>query len=131
MALIENETKRTIELPESLRTANVIVEIVAGGETKSQAYYSHALDLQIQEEFGQLQVRHVDGQVLPKTYVKVYARMQDGQVRFYKDGYTDLRGRFDFASLSTNELDFVERFSILVSHDQHGSAVRETNPPQR
>ena len=129
--LSKDESKRSIELPESLRTANVIVEIVAGGETRSQAYYSHALDLQIQEEFGQIQVRHVDGQVLPKTYVKVYARMQDGQIRFYKDGYTDLRGRFDFASLSTNELDFVERFSILVSHDEHGSAVRETNPPQR
>ena len=29
--------------------------------------------------------------------MKVYAQMQDGGVQFYKDGYTDLRGRFDYA----------------------------------
>ena len=40
--------------------------------------------------------------------MKVYARMKDGNVRFYKDGYTDLRGCFDYTSLNTNELDFVD-----------------------
>ena len=44
----------------------------------------------------------------------VYARMKDGAVKFYKDGYTDLCGYFDYTSLNTNELDFVDRFSILV-----------------
>ena len=64
-------------------------------------------------------------------YVKVYARMKDGNVRFYKDGYTDLRGCFDYSSLSTNELDFVDRFSILVLSDEYGALVRETNPPKQ
>ena len=35
-----------------------------------------------------------------KAYVKVYARLKNGTVRFFKDGYTDLRGRFDYASLN-------------------------------
>ena len=32
---------------------------------------------------------------LAKVYVKVYAQVQDGAVKFYRDGYTALRGRFD------------------------------------
>ncbi|MCY2986373.1 MAG: hypothetical protein NTY19_00645 [Planctomycetota bacterium] len=51
---------------------------------------------------------------LAKVYVKVYAQMQDGAVKFYRDGYTDLRGRFDYTALSTNELDFVKNSSLLV-----------------
>ena len=64
-------------------------------------------------------------------YVKVYARMADGSVRFYKDGYTDLRGRFDYGSLSTNELDAVTKFAILVLSEEHGALVREADPPKR
>jgi hypothetical protein len=54
------------------------------------------------------------GQPLAKVYVKAYAQMQDGSVRFFKDGYTDLRGRFEYTSLSTNELDFAQKFSLLI-----------------
>ena len=32
---------------------------------------------------------------LAKVYVKVYSQMQDGAVKFSRDGYTALRGRFD------------------------------------
>jgi len=68
---------------------------------------------------------------LAATYVKVYARKRGGAVAFYKDGYTDLRGWFDYASLSTTELDFVERFAILVCSDQAGAAILEAAPPVR
>jgi hypothetical protein len=57
--------------------------------------------------------------------------MKDGEVKFYKDGYTDLRGKFDYASLSTNDLDNVDRFALLVLHDQQGAIVREASPPGR
>ena len=39
---------------------------------------------------------------MSKDYVKVYGRAQDGSVKFFKDGYTDLRGKFDYVSLNTN-----------------------------
>ena len=56
-------------------------------------------------------------------------RFRDGAIAFYKDGYTDLRGRFDYASLSTDDLDRVERFAVLVMSDDNGAVVRETPPP--
>ena len=55
----------------------------------------------------------------------------DGSVRFHKDGYTDLRGKFDYASLSTSDLDGTTRFSVLIMSDQHGATVKEVQPPKR
>lgn len=119
-------------VPDALATKNVLVEITGAGQTRSQACYSGALRAQLVENEGQLRVtRDSDGIALPKVYVKVYARMSDGHVAFYKDGYTDLRGRFDYASLSTDELDRVDRFSLLIMSDDHGALVREASPPKR
>jgi hypothetical protein len=119
-------------LPASLVNSNVLVEIVAAGETQSQPFYSNALKVQMIENYGQLRVTQGDeSRPLPKVYVKVYARMKDGRIAFYKDGYTDLRGRFDYSSLSTNELDFVDKFSLLILSEQHGAVVREAKPPKQ
>ena len=63
--------------------------------------------------------------------VKHKRRMRGGEVRFYKDGYTDLRGRFDYASLNTNEIEQVEAFSLLVVSEANGAVVKKARPPQR
>ena len=51
--------------------------------------------------------------------------------KFYKDGYTDLRGRFDYSSLSTNQLNRVKRFSLLLMSEKNGAVIREALPPKR
>jgi hypothetical protein len=119
-------------IPDALHHQNVMVEMVGAGQVKTQAYYSNSLAVQLIENYGRLYVTHREsGRPLPKTYVKVYARLRDGRVRFYKDGYTDLRGCFDYASLSTNDLDFVQEFALLVLSDEDGAIVREANSPKR
>ncbi|NLI76920.1 MAG: hypothetical protein GX442_10830 [Candidatus Riflebacteria bacterium] len=125
-------TTAVIDLPEALRDSNMMIEVSAGPLVRSQAYYPHSLSVQTIENYGQVRVAHAEtGAPLPKVYVKVYAKQKDGQVVFYKDGYTDLRGKFDYASLSTNQLDQAERFAILVMSEKNGSLVREAAPPQR
>ena len=49
----------------------------------------------------------------------------------YSRAAGDLRGWFDYATLSTNDLDHVERFAILVCSDRAGSAIFEASPPAR
>lgn len=66
---------------------------------------------------------------LSKVYVKVYARIS-GKAEFHKDGYTDLRGNFDYASKNTGDVNQVEKFSILVSSAQQGSCIKEANKPK-
>jgi hypothetical protein len=126
------ESPLRIELPTELRSANTIIEVVASGVRRSKANYANDLAVRVIEQYGQLRVHErSSGRALARAYVKVYARKNGGGVDFYKDGYTDLRGAFDYASLSTNELDHVERFAILVMSDARGALIREAPPPQR
>ncbi|MDE0838443.1 MAG: hypothetical protein OSB41_05245 [Kiritimatiellae bacterium] len=132
LELPQGKKTTTISLPKQYRDQNVMVELVADGIRKSQGYYPHSLGLQLTENYGQLRVAHEKrGEPLSRVYVKVYARMKHGEVKFYKDGYTDLRGRFDYTSLNTNELDQVERFAILIMSEEHGALIREAAPPKR
>lgn len=118
-------------LPAEYQSANVLVEISGGGVTRAEAAYANALDVQVSEGFGRLQVRRAaDKKPLAKVYVKVFAEVNGAPV-FYKDGYTDLRGKFDYASLSTGDLDGATRFSILVMSEEFGATVKEVQPPKR
>ena len=121
-----------IELPESLQNQNVLVEIEAAGSRQSNAYYSNSISAQISTNYGQLRVAtQAKDEPIAAAYVKVYAQMKDGSIRFYKDGYTDRRGRFDYSSLSTDLLKDVKRFAILILSDEAGALVREVSPPKR
>ena len=126
------KTAHAFAIPERFHSSNVMVEIVANGIRKSQAYYANTLAVQMIENYGQVRVTdQAKGKALSKTYVKVYGKLANGQVRFYKDGYTDLRGRFDYVSLNTGELDNVQSFAILILNDDHGAIIREANPPKQ
>jgi hypothetical protein len=130
--LAEPPPERRVAWPAALRGKNVVVEAVAAGQRKAKVHYANDLTTQLAGQVGQLRVQRAsDRAALPATYVKVYARKRGGAVAFYKDGYTDLRGWFDYASLSTTELDSVERFAILVCSDQAGAAILEAAPPVR
>jgi hypothetical protein len=42
-----------------------------------------------------------------------------------------LRGRFDYASVSTPEKSPPEKYSLLILSDEFGAVIREVNPPQQ
>jgi len=130
--LPDDQVLKTLAIPEELRNKNVLVEVVGDSVSRSEVRFANALRVELAETQGMLRV--VDDQRLrpiPRTYIKVYARLKDGRVTFYKDGYTDLRGRFDYASLSTDKLDHVQRFAILVLSDEYGAVIREADVPKR
>jgi hypothetical protein len=127
----EIETYR-FALPDEMRNRNVLVEVSAAGLTSSTMIYSNSLRVNLAPNAGRLQVIGLDRAMpLEATYIKVYRRSSDGKVAFYKDGYTDIRGQFDYTSLSLDELGSIERFAILVLHPKHGASVHEVLPPRR
>jgi hypothetical protein len=97
----------------------------------SQLVSASDLEVAMVPAYARLQVTDLKGNPQEEVYVKVYARHRDGSVRFYKDGYTDLRGQFDYGSLSTPDLDTVDRFSLLIAHPQGGAVLRQSAPPTR
>lgn len=49
-----------------------------------------------------------------------------------RDGYTDLRGRFDYVTLtSTADMSRVTHYSLLVASRDHGAVMLQAAPPPR
>jgi hypothetical protein len=156
-ALPKDATKLDVPLPGEFAKANVLVEVIGAGKRQTQAYHANTLKLALTENYGRLETHDATtDKPLPKAYVKVYAKLNNGTVRFFKDGYTDLRGRFDYASLNASEnatppppgidqpangLDYqmlkpaelnnVSKLAVLVLSDTHGATVKEVDPPGR
>jgi hypothetical protein len=121
-----------VPIPEDLVRRNVLIEVSAAGKTRSRPYLANAMDVKMQESYGQVRIAEAaGGKALPKVYVKVYARTADGLVKFHKDGYTDHRGRFDYATVSTPEKQGIVRFALLVLSEDRGASIREVAPPQQ
>jgi hypothetical protein len=124
--------KVAIPLPDDLQKKNMLVEVTAAGKTRIATYFATDMDVKFTENFGALKVADtVNGKPLTKVYVKVYANLADGSVKFHKDGYTDLRGRFDYASVNTPERQAIQRFAVLILSDDHGAVIKEAAPPQQ
>lgn len=155
-ALPKDAAKLDVPLPGEFAKANVLVEVIGAGKRQTQAYHANTLKLTLTENYGRLETRDIaTDKPLSKAYVKVYAKLNNGTVRFFKDGYTDLRGRFDYASLNASEnasapsgadmpangLDYpmlkpaelnnVSKLAVLVLSDTHGATVKEVDPPGR
>ncbi|HIL70227.1 MAG TPA: hypothetical protein EYG38_10310 [Verrucomicrobia bacterium] len=132
LSLPEGRTTFSFDLPSDFQNRNILIEIKGGGKRKTQTFYSNDLNVQIVENFGQVKVVHRNsGKPLSKVYVKVYARTENDEIKFHKDGYTDLRGRFDYASLNDGQIGQVSQFAMLILSENNGAVVREFDPPQR
>lgn len=52
-------------------------------------------------------------------------KLKNGKTAFYKDGYTDIIGKFNYLDSSNDILLQVESFAILVSSETYGYVVQE------
>jgi hypothetical protein len=121
-----------VPLPDGYAKAHVVIEAESAGISRTGIRYASTLVAQLIESYGQVQVANkADNAALSKAYVKVFAQLKSGETQFYKDGYTDLRGRFDYASSSTLNVADVSQFAILVLDEAHGAKVLTAGPPAR
>lgn len=127
-----NGEPEELTLPPDYQDQNLMVELTGKGKQASVAWYANQLKVRKMENYGQVEVRAAaKNAALPKTYIKVFARAADGRVSFWKDGYTDLRGRFDYLSLNNRKPEDAVEFSILILHPELGAEIVTAEPPTR
>ena len=108
--------------PQSLRQGNVLVSAESGNTKLLKVLDSRAMELRHLPLERTLQVLDAaTGKPLVKTYIKVYAEKRNGEVVFHKDGYTDLRGKFDYLSHTGSDPSKIKRVALLVSHPEKGA----------
>jgi len=116
-------------IPEEFKNKDAVIECQAENMVRMLTYFSTTLKVHIFEPYGELKVTDINGEACPKVYVKVFGQKADGNAFYYKDGYTDARGRFDYTSLSTGRLKYSKKFAIFVMSDIYGSLIKECLPP--
>lgn len=90
--------KAEIPIPTKLVNQNMVIEITSADLQKFLTYYSNELKVNVLEQYGELKVSHITtGVALPRTYVKVFYQKKQGGEMFYRDGYTDIRGKIEYA----------------------------------
>ena len=127
-------------MPDEVKGKNVVIEMNFDalfnqyqlGKTcffqEFKTSYSSLLKIQINEKLGELKV-YSEGKTLAKAYVKVFCKESNGGEVFFKDGYTDIRGKFEYASASGTDLNGIKKFAILVSDKKQGQIIKEAKNP--
>ncbi|CAK89612.1 unnamed protein product (macronuclear) [Paramecium tetraurelia] len=127
----QTQQQLTILFPDNLKHKNQIIQIKGDTKIVSHHYIETKLQINITENSGQLRISNQEGKYLEKIYIKTFVKKNDGQNQFYKDGYTDLRGRYDYATLDTQSLEKVSKFAVLIVSNDLGSMIKEINPPSQ
>ncbi|ETO12375.1 hypothetical protein RFI_25001, partial [Reticulomyxa filosa] len=120
-----------IAIPSNLKNQNLFIQVISENSIVCRPFYDNQLLLQVKENYGQLKVLNKNtNKPVKKAYVKVYAKT-DQTTEFYKDGYTDLQGKFDYLSISTDQLQRATQLAILVSTEDLGCVVKQVNKPKQ
>ena len=116
-------------IPEEFISRNLFIEVSSLSKKNFDTYFSTNLKISITENLGEVKVTDMNLKALNKVYVKCFAKVKNGTVKFYKDGYTDLRGRFNYITLNTDTLSEITKFAVFIIDDNYGSIIKEINPP--
>ena len=119
-----------LDLPAEFALRSCLIELRSGALSVRRLSQPAGLSLELAETQGRLTARQLDGRPAAAAYVKVYAREPGGVVRFHKDGYTDLLGRFDYGAV-TPPPPRAERFAILVLDESGRARLVEAGPGPR
>jgi hypothetical protein len=74
----------------------------------------------ISEEEGNLKVTDLEGKILSKVYIKCFTLDQYNATKFHKDGYTDIRGKFNYLDVNSASNSSYKYVSIFIMSDTHG-----------
>jgi hypothetical protein len=119
----------TVELPAGYSQGNVIASVNSGTQQILQSINSSKIASIVNKGVGEIQVvERLNNKVQPRTYVKIYARLKDGSEIFYKDGYTDLRGKFDYNSHNNVDPQTVAKFAVFINHATLGTRLEMIDP---
>ena len=125
-----NENKYSLKISDDLKNKNFFFEVLSGQKKENGIYYSSLLKYSLIEAIGEIKVMTPEGKALPEVYIKCYCETNSGVSKFYKDGFTDLRGKFDYVSLNNDLINNVKKFSILMVSKEYGSIIASCNPPK-
>jgi len=120
------EVVTSIDFPKAFKDkSNFVLEVLANdGLRVAKTQYNNSLYVELNKGRGDLFVGNFSKFPLPKTYIKVFLATKVNPNGFFlKDGYTDLRGRFDYLSTNASLPNDVTKVAVLVVSESCGANI--------
>ena len=122
--------EKKCSLPEEYLKTSAIIKVMGDGLSKIFLYSHNKIALKINKTSGYVKVTSSETKKsLPKTYIKCFVQLKSGVVSFFKDGFTDMRGCFEYCNFEGVDSSNMKKFSIYVDHQTLGSLVQEIDIP--
>ncbi|CAK4624667.1 hypothetical protein AeNC1_003175 [Aphanomyces euteiches] len=123
----------TVSIPENLKSTQMLVVVSPVGYPELEVVQPHFCDsmtVNFSLDEGLVQV-FARGRPLNKVYVKAFVQTKEKKTAtFYKDGYTDICGRFNYMGINDTKLLLsVTKVALLILHPDHGAVIRQVSPP--
>ena len=125
-----NDNFTIYEIPKEYKQKNLFIELKSDSIKLFDIYLNSDLIVVITESLGELKVIDGNAKNVIKAYVKIYVELNNGEIQFYKDGYTDLNGKFNYLALNTDQLKNAKKFYVFVSEEKKGAVINECYPPK-
>lgn len=107
---------------------NILIELDCGKKKAFKTYFPCSLKA-LTLNYTELKVVDTSDNPIPRVYIKAFSKSTNGEIKFYKDGYTDMRGKFEYGFTNTDKLPNIQKLSILVFSEKHGSLIKEAKLP--
>ena len=121
----------SFDLNKEYANKDVMIEIDCGSKKAFQTYFSCSLKVAVKEKYSEIRVSDTNDSSVPMVYIKVFSKDYNGNIKFFKDGYTDMRGKFEYGYSNSDNLTNIDKLSMLILSDKHGSTIKECKLPVR
>lgn len=109
---------------------NMIVLVLGSTASVRLNYLNNNMEVSFFEQEGIIKVKSTAGKGIPRAYVKCMVKKQNGDIEFYKDGFTNILGVFDYFSLNNLALqESAKQIAVFVNHEEFGSFVGNCATP--
>lgn len=94
------------------------------GKSKTLLVYSfNDLNITVLNDQGRIKVsKNGAAAGLSRVYVKVFAKNHSGTSSFYRDGYTDAAGGFNYFDVKTARISNIAQFAVYVDSPALGNS---------
>lgn len=117
----DGHRRQLLEIPQTLASQNLLVQVSGRGITATVDHLPSTVSIALSKDELEITAK---GQRLPSCYIKIYARTHaGGPVVLFKDGYTNILGRFNYANVCLETIDRFSDISILALDKNNGASI--------
>ena len=122
--------RSVLQIPAPFDKKDMIIKVSSGKSKQVLVYSYNQLNVAVFADQGRLKITDKKtSKALSRVYVKVFAKTTGGANQFFRDGYSDIVGGFNYFDVKTG-VSGVQQFGLFISDGEKGCVIMNIDAPQ-